>query len=319
MYRPVILSYFSQSGDAENNYLKFLEDEYESIAEAWEQHQIQVGSDRYFDVDFPARGSANGDKVAEDIRNYKNRIILFHFSGHALSKHLLFKDGASNARGLAGLLGEAQNLKLVVLNGCATYDQVKLLFDNNVKIVIATKGKISDGIAREFADTFYRALSTRDYTIRGAFEHALNELKRKHTGLDSLATAPIIWRGLVTGSEDDRDRWELYVKDRKYEQELDRLDWWKITYVTPTRKDIVVGDSLLEKAMSIAIVALFVLGILIVGYFVLFKQDIQFATFGLFSIALAYYFYKNQQRYKTLELNHELLDVATIRKTGLFS
>ncbi len=217
MYRPVVLSYFSQSGDAENDYLKFLEDEYESIAEAWEQYQIQTGSDRYFDVDFPARGSADGDKVAEDIRNYKNRIILFHFSGHAMSKHLLFKDGASNARGLAGLLGEAQNLKLVVLNGCATYDQVKLLFDSNVKIVVATKGKISDGIAMEFANTFYRALSTRDYTIRGAFEHALNELKRKNSSLDALTTAPIIWRGLVTGAEEDRDRWELYVKEEKYE------------------------------------------------------------------------------------------------------
>ncbi len=270
-------------------------------------------------MDFPARGSADGDKVAEDIRNYKNRIILFHFSGHAMSQHLLFKDGASNARGLAGLLGEAQNLKLVVLNGCATYDQVKLLFDNNVKIVIATKGKVSDGIAMEFADTFYRALSTRDYTIRGAFEHALNEMKRKHSDLDSLATTPIIWRGLVTGQEDDRDRWELYVRDKKYEQELDRQDWWKITYVTPTRKDVVVGDSLLEKVMSVAITVLMLLGICIVIFFVFVQKDIQFAVFGLFSIALAYYFLKNQQRYKTLELNHELLDVATIRKTSLFS
>lgn len=77
MFRPVVLSYFSQSGDTEKDYLRFLEDEYESIAEAWEQYQIQAGSERYFDVDFPARGNADGDKVAEDIRNYKNRIILF--------------------------------------------------------------------------------------------------------------------------------------------------------------------------------------------------------------------------------------------------
>ena len=59
MYRPVVLSYFSQTGDTEKDYLRFLEDEYESIAEAWEQHQIQTGSDRYFEVDFPARGSAD--------------------------------------------------------------------------------------------------------------------------------------------------------------------------------------------------------------------------------------------------------------------
>ncbi len=319
MYRPVVLSYFSQSGDAEKDYLRFLEDEYESIAEAWEQHQIQTGSDRYFEVDFPARGSADGDKVAKDIRDYKNRIILFHFSGHAMSQHLLFKDGASNARGLAGLLGEAQNLKLVVLNGCATYDQVKLLFDNNVKIVIATKGKVSDGIAREFADTFYRALSTRDYTIRGAFEHALNELKRKHAGLDSLATAPIIWRGLVTGVEEDRDRWELYVKEKRYEPELDRQDWWRITFVTPTRKEVVIGNTILEKVMSILIVVLLVLGVAIIIFSVFFQDDFMLAFVGLAATALAYFFVKNQQRYKTLELNPELTDRNIIRQTSIFS
>ncbi len=318
MYRPVVLSYFSQSGDAEKDYLKFLEDEYESIAEAWEQYQIQEGSDRYFDVDFPARGSADGDKVAEDIRNYKNRIILFHFSGHAMSQHLLFKDGASNARGLAGLLGEAQNLKLVVLNGCATYDQVKLLFDSNVKIVIATKGKISDGIAREFANTFYGALSTRDYTIRSAFEHALNELKRKYSSLDSLTTAPIIWRGLVTGAEEDRDRWELYVKEEKYEPELDRLDWWSITFVTPTRKEVVIGNTLLEKVMSVLIVVLLVLGVAIIIFSVFFQDDFMLAFVGLAATALAYFFVKNQQRYKTLELNPELTDRDLMRKTNIF-
>lgn len=319
MFRPVVLSYFSQSGDTEKDYLRFLEDEYESIAEAWEQYQIQAGSERYFDVDFPARGNADGDKVAEDIRNYKNRIILFHFSGHAMSKNLLFKDGASNARGLAGLLGEAQNLKLVVLNGCATYDQVKLLFDSNVKVVIATKGKISDGIAMEFANTFYGALSTRDYTIRGAFEHAVNELKRKHTGLDYLATTPIVWRGLVTGAEEDRDRWELYVKEKRYEPELDRQDWWSITFVTPTRKEVVIGNTLLEKVMSVLIVVLLVLGVAIIIFSVFFQDDFVLAFVGLAATALAYFFVKNQQRYKTLELNPELTDRDLIRKTSIFS
>jgi hypothetical protein len=319
MYRPVVLSYFSQSDDSEQNYLQFLEDEYESIAEAWEQYQIQAGSDRYFAVDFPARGSADGDKVAEDIRNYKNRIVLFHFSGHAMSRHLLFKDGASNARGIAGLLGEAQNLKLVVLNGCATYDQVKLLFDNNVKIVIATKGKVSDGIAMEFAATFYRALSTRDYTIRGAFEHAMNELKRQHAELDTVSTQPIVWRGLVTETEEDRDRWELHIKSSKYEQELDRRDWWQISFVTPTRKDVALGHSSLDKVMSVLIVVLLALGVAIIVYSVFFKEDFMLAFIGLTATALAYFFVKNQQRYKTLELNPELIDAAMIRKASMFS
>lgn len=228
MARPVVLSYFSQSGDSEKDpYLNYLEAEYKSIAKAWERGGIDERSDQYIEVDFPARGSADGNEVAEDIRNYKKRIILFHFSGHAQSESLLFKGGASHAPGIAGHLGEAPNLKLVVLNGCATYDQVNLLFENNIKIVIATKGKVSDGIAREFAGTFYAALSTHDYTIRGAFEHALNELKRKYSNLASRSMMPIIWRGLDTGSEDDRDRWELFYKEG-WHGLMEDLNWWQI-------------------------------------------------------------------------------------------
>ncbi|MPR34377.1 hypothetical protein [Salmonirosea aquatica] len=318
MYRPVVLSYFAQSGDTEKDYLQFLEDEYESIAEAWEQYQIQEGSDRYFEVDFPARGSADGDKVAEDIRNYKHRLIIFHFSGHAMSQHLLFKDGASNARGLAGLLGEAQNLKLVVLNGCATYDQVKLLFDNNVKIVVATKGKVSDGVAREFAETFYKALATTTYTIRGAFEHSLNELKWKHDHFASVSTEPIVWRGLVTEAEEDRDRWELFVKE-KYQQEIDRQEWWKIRLASPTRKDLAVGNSPWDKAMSFLILVLCLLGISILVYAVFFIHDYVLSFVGLAAVFSSYFGLKNQQRYKTVELNSVLADDEVIRRMKLFA
>ena len=227
LYRPVALSYFSQSEDTDNGFLPFLEAEYKAIDLAWEQHQIQTGSDRYFEVYFPARGSADGEKVEEDVRNYKDRIILFHFSGHASSKKLLFKDGASHALGIAGLLGGSPNLKLVVLNGCATYDQVNLLFENKVKVVIATKGKVNDGIARKFAETFYKALSTTAFTIQRAYKHALSELQRKHDSLGSISTEPIIWRGLITGREDDRDRWELYVREECKELIADP-NWWRI-------------------------------------------------------------------------------------------
>ena len=318
MYRPVVLSYFSQSGDAEKDYLKFLEDEYESIAEAWEQAQIQAGSERYIAVDFPARGSADGDKVAEDIRNYKHRIIIFHFSGHAMSQHLLFRDGASKARGLAGLLGEAQNLKLVVLNGCATHDQVKLLFDNNIKIVVATRGKVSDGVAREFAENFYKALSTKDYTIRGAFEHTLNELKRKYEDFATVSAEPIVWRGLVTDAPDDRDRWELYVKE-KFRPEIDRPEWWKIRLASPTKKDLALGDSWWDKAMSCLILILCLLGIAILAYAVFYKHDYVLSFVGLAAVFASYFGLKNQQRYKTVELNSVLADDEIIRKVKLFA
>ncbi len=317
-YSPVVLSYFSQSGTSGQEYLKFLEEEYKSIGKAWEQYQIQEGSSKYFEVEFPPRGSADGDEVAEDIRNYKHRILIFHFSGHADSERLLFRDGSSHASGLAGLLGEAQNLKLVFLNGCATSDQVKLLFDNNIKIVIATKGKVNDGIAHEFAETFYQALSDTDYTIRTAFEHALNELKRKHPGFDSVAATPIVWRGLVSEAEGDADRWELYV-NKKYQGEVDRREWWKIRLASPTQKDLLVGRDLWDHAMGFFIVVLLLLGIAIIFYAAFHEKDDQLAFVGLAAVCAAFFGYKNQQRYKTVQMNSTLADEEVIREMKLFA
>ena len=317
-YNPVVLSYFSQSGDSDKEYLQFLEDEYKSIGKAWEQYQIQAGSDRYFEVDFPPRGRADGDEVAEDIRNYKHRILIFHFSGHAACEQLLFKNGSSHARGLAGLLGEAQNLKLVFLNGCATYDQVKLLFENNVKIVIATKGKVNDGIAREFSETFYKALSDTDYTIRSAFEHALNELKRKYPDFDSVPATPIVWRGLVTEAEEDKDRWELYV-NKNYRDEIDRREWWKIRLASPTKKDLLVGKNFWDHAMGFFIVLLLLLGTAIIFYAAFHQEDDKLALVGLAAVCAAFFGYKNQQRYKIVQMNATLADQEVIKNISLFS
>lgn len=317
-YSPVVLAYFSQSETSGQEYLGFLEDEYNSIVEAWEQYESQPGD--HFEVRFPARGSADGDKVTQDIRKYKHRILIFHFSGHAGSEQLLFRDGSSYASGLAGLLSEAQNLKLVFLNGCATHDQVKLLFDNNIKIVIATRGKVKDGIAKEFAQTFYLALSDTDYTIRTAFEHTLNNLKMKHADFNAVPTAPIVWRGgLVTEAEEDRDRWELYVKD-KYQPELDRSEWWKIRPARPTFKDILAGISVWDMAMNLLILLLCLLGIAIIGYIIFTKQEHKLAFVGLAAAAafLAYFGFKNKQRYKTLEMNLLLADEEVIRRMHLF-
>lgn len=318
MNTPVVLSYFSQSKDLQGGYLEFLETEYRGIAKAWEQYQIQNNSEKYFEVEFPPRGIANGEDVAEDIRNYKHRIIVFHFSGHAGSEQLLFKDGTANAKGLAGLIGEAQNLKLVFLNGCATYDQVNLLFEKNVKVVIATKGKINDGIAKEFAETFYQALSTTQYTIRQAFEHAMNELKRQYAQLEEVSTKPIFWRGLDISSEDDRDRWELYVKE-KDKAEIENLNWWKIRLINPQPKDILNGKSTQDQAFKWILLILLVLGICIIGFNAFVEKDIQFALFGLVPTLAAFFGYKSQQRYKTAEFNSGVVDRKIIQEIKLFS
>jgi hypothetical protein len=318
MSTPVVLSYFSQNSNQENEYLDFLQKEYDSIAEAWEQHQIQTESNRYFEVEFPARGNADGEKVAEDIRNYKNRIVVFHFSGHAGCRQIFFKDGSANANGLAGLLGEAQNLKLVFLNGCATYDQVNLLFAKNIKIVIATKGKIKDGVAKEFSSTFYQALSTTQYTIKQAFEHSLNNLKAKHSELENTSTEPIIWRGISTGSEDNLDRWELYVKESSVD-EINNVNWWRIGLIKPTSKEILSGNSIQDNLVRWIVILFLILGLAIITYYTFIEKDLLFALFGLAPALCSFFGFKNLQRYKTLQVNSDVVDGNLISKLSFMS
>ncbi|MBA4852387.1 hypothetical protein [Emticicia sp. BO119] len=226
IHTPVMLSYFSQS--EHDNYLTHLLDEHTAIGKAWEQCKIHDNHDKYLNVDFPSRPSVKGEDIMNDIKDYKHRIIIFHFSGHAGDKQLFFENGPLYAKGVAGLLAEAQNLKLVFLNGCSTFDQVNLLFENNIKIVIATKGKIADGIAKEFANIFYQALSDRSYTIKSAFEHAINGLIAKQKILSETSIQPIIWRSsLKIQTKDENDRWQLFVKEGE-ETILDDIYWWKL-------------------------------------------------------------------------------------------
>jgi len=115
----------------------------------------------------------------EDIFQLFNRydqIAIFHYGGHANGTHLQLETGAgesqlANAVGLAQLLGQQKELKLVFLNGCATLNQVELLLSSGVRAVIATSAAIDDRMATEFAEQFYNALVGQS-TIEKAFEVA---------------------------------------------------------------------------------------------------------------------------------------------------
>lgn len=313
---PVVLSYFSQSNDPSDPYLEFLQDEYELIAESWQRYQ-ETGSERNLNVHFPARGSADAGRIDDDIRAFKHRIIVFHFSGHAGSDQLIFSDRSARAKGLAGLLGEAPNLKIVFLNGCATQDQVKLLFDKNIKAVIATRGKVNDGLAKEFSSVFYSALSTTDYSIREAFEHAVNSMIKDGFLPDDTPTAFVSWRGIVDESEDERDKWELYVKEG-FTSELDKRDWWNIGVLNPTKKEVLTSGSIWDHSHVLLCIALFILGLVIISYGIFIEKDYKVAGVGLASDFISMFGFKNQQRYVTTELNTELVDASVLKKIKLF-
>ncbi len=317
MNTPVVLAYFSQSADPQDAYLQYLQDEFDAISSAWERYRI-TQSDAYLDVHFPARGNARTDRIKRDIQNYKHQLIIFHFSGHAGSEELIFRNGSAHAAGLAGLLGEARNLKMVFLNGCATQDQVKLLFENKVKAVVATRGKVADGLAKEFATIFYEAVSSTNYTVTGAFEHALNALKLEGRIAPATSSKYTTWRGLVTRTDTNQDQWELFVREG-FEKELDKPDWWKIGIIAPSQKEVFTDGELTDHVLVVLVIILFLFGVGAMVYGIFYLEKLEVTLVGLASAIFSIFGIKNQQRYKVAEFNAELLGKHAPKGIGLFS
>lgn len=123
------------------------------------------------------------DQVADKLTLYKQDLVLFHFSGHAGHDRLLLQGEQAYALGIAALLGACKRLQLVVLNGCATYGQVRVLHEQQTPLVIATHRPVEDPKAAAFAIQLYRSLSLLD-TVEAAFEAARGRVLSMDDRLD---------------------------------------------------------------------------------------------------------------------------------------
>lgn len=107
---------------------------------------------------------------------YGNEIAIFHYGGHAGQTSLLFNDQEANGIGIAYQLKpsiDAGNLKLVVLNGCSTAQQVKKLLDLGVPAVIATHCPVEDDAAAIFGVELFKNILQKRMSTRNAFSAAL--------------------------------------------------------------------------------------------------------------------------------------------------
>ena len=190
--------YFAFAHDPKNQLPNLLE-ESERLYQLLLPRKLQDHFDLHRD-DFP---STKG--IAQNLRTFKDQVVIFHYGGHAGSKSLFLKDQEANADGIAELLGQQQNLKLVFLNGCSTQAQVDYLQSLGIPAVIATSCPINDGLATEFAWHFYDAL-VKDYTLGEAFEQAASFLKAENNQVSCV-------RGILQECEMDTNTWILRVAD----------------------------------------------------------------------------------------------------------
>jgi WD40 repeat protein len=159
------------------------------------------------------RANATAAEVLDVFQNpeYRDRVAIFHFGGHAGGAGLLLESAEgratlTHAGGLSRFLGQQRGLTLVFLNGCSTAGQVRGLLDAGVLAVIATCQVIDDAVATELSARFYQSLAS-GASLKTAFNEA-EAAVRTRVG----ESARHAYRSFVPEMMDEeRWPWDLHV------------------------------------------------------------------------------------------------------------
>lgn len=171
---------------------------------------------------------ATTEKIAHYLIDFKDRVVIFHYGGHAEGDGLELTDQKAGSDGIAQLIGGQTQLKLVFLNGCSTKDQVEQLLTLGVPAVIATSSPINDTMATELAEQFYSALMKR-HSIKEAFAMAAGLVKAKGGQAEQ-------YRGIKLKEETEVFPWGLYT-------EKDEVLDWKIPDQKASSQQIIIRNA----------------------------------------------------------------------------
>jgi WD40 repeat protein len=218
--KPVIFLAFANDRENSNHYLRSLNQELEALRIALEPTESE------YTVKFEP--NIGIERLFKIFRDYRDRIAVFHFAGHANSYQLLLESinnqpAVLDAGGFAAFLAQQLGLGLVVLNGCSTRAHVDLLLAANVPFVIATSTAVDDRAAAVFAAHLYANLAS-GRSIARAFAEAEAQTSSP-TGLG-------LWRKASTMPSDADHRhgefpWQLYPQSNG-----DAADTWTLSALT---------------------------------------------------------------------------------------
>lgn len=164
---------------------------------------------------------------------------IFHYAGHADGRNIQMADTNAKIEGLALLLKKLPNLQLVFLNGCDTYDQVKILLDAGIKAVIATIGPVEDTVATDFAYYFYHAFYNLN-TLSASFDFAQGNIlsKYKKDKGDDTFVFYKSYRSFGFGDEPAIGAGDIYTLHVSEEKLLEKNILFNIDYVRPAPQPI---------------------------------------------------------------------------------
>ncbi|MCB0845462.1 MAG: CHAT domain-containing protein [Bacteroidetes bacterium] len=200
LQKPVIFLAFANDQD---DHLEMLKKEGRDIYQA-----LQDLHDQQF-LEIYREESADIEDIFATFNRFNNRVAIFHYGGHANGTLLRLEGKDANAKGLARLFGEQEQLQLVFLNGCSTGPQVEQLLQEGIKAIIATSVPVNDSIATEFSVKVYQSLAGGS-TLQQAFNQGIAFVETKFGDAHNLAIyRSLAWQGGEKNIEEIP--WGLYV------------------------------------------------------------------------------------------------------------
>lgn len=100
-----------------------------------------------------------------------------HFAQHGDRPGLWLSDGVLEVTDLTSMLEGQRELRLLVVNACNSVATGIMLHNAFHVPVVAHDAPITDGAAVAFAETFYRAMRSREALVHTAFERAVRTLQ----------------------------------------------------------------------------------------------------------------------------------------------
>lgn len=220
MARPVILLAFANERQTEGVYLRNLPVELNRLKET-----LEVLEDKGIcEVEMLPNATLDNLVAAFQRERFRDRIAVFHYSGHADSYELLLEEAsgqsstAVHGEGLVPFLASQRSLKFIFINGCFSARQAKDLVQSGIPAVIGTVQAVNDRIATELSVSFYQALA-QGAGLDQAWKEATYKVQAQEgdnrSGLyQSLQPeAEAQTRDLLMREPDDRFPWEIYYRE----------------------------------------------------------------------------------------------------------
>lgn len=178
----------------------------------------------------------------EDVLNmlkspdYQNRIVVFHYAGHADGKGLMLTTSSGDnqmayIQGLVNFFKHQENLFLVFMNGCMTKAHEQYLRDlGRDATLVLTRDRVKDNIAKEFATEFYKQAVMPGASVGKAYDLAVGGIEAEHQPHELREYRPVVVEAEHPETKplcpiDDELPWELVGnRDINLEHASDQIE-----------------------------------------------------------------------------------------------